>query len=147
MLFPSLSEAQALPLQRVANTSLHFPPAPPTSGFTYTNAFPGLSFGGRVVLHTALTAPRRVRGIALLDAVVDGVDWDPESVDALEAVGRAVTTGGLQAGRRAWTQHPLFAAAGDQPHVAARLTEMVNDFPGQHWLGQDPQLPFQPPMT
>src|SRR4029077_5137260 len=33
----------------------------------------GLSFGGRVVLQTALAAPARVRGLVLLDAVLDGV--------------------------------------------------------------------------
>src|SRR2546421_8249601 len=50
LLFPFLSEAQALPLQRVANTSLHFPTAPPTYGFTYTNAFPGLAFANPVCI-------------------------------------------------------------------------------------------------
>ena len=43
----------------------------------------GLSFGGRVVLQTALAAPARVAGLVLLDAVLDGVPWDPESADAL----------------------------------------------------------------
>ena len=37
----------------------------------------GLSFGGRVALQAALAAPDRVRGLALLDAVLDGVPWDP----------------------------------------------------------------------
>src|SRR6185312_402648 len=41
----------------------------------------GLSFGGRVVMQTALAAPERVAGLALLDAVVDGVPWDPESAE------------------------------------------------------------------
>jgi pimeloyl-ACP methyl ester carboxylesterase len=36
----------------------------------------GLSFGGRVALQAALAAPDRVRGLALLDAVLDGVPWD-----------------------------------------------------------------------
>ena len=39
----------------------------------------GLSFGGRVVMQTALSAPARVRGLALLDAVLDGVSWDSGS--------------------------------------------------------------------
>jgi pimeloyl-ACP methyl ester carboxylesterase len=39
----------------------------------------GLSFGGRVALQTALAAPARVRGLALLGAVLDGVPWDPGS--------------------------------------------------------------------
>src|ERR1700733_12192275 len=35
----------------------------------------GLSFGGRVVMQAALAAPRCVRGLALLDAVLDDVPW------------------------------------------------------------------------
>src|SRR5580704_4355965 len=37
----------------------------------------GLSFGGRVVMQAALAAPERVAGVILLDAVLDGVPWDP----------------------------------------------------------------------
>src|SRR5580704_10450590 len=40
-------------------------------------ALVGLSFGGRVVLQTALAAPPRVRGVALLGAGLDGMPWDP----------------------------------------------------------------------
>src|SRR4029077_19857970 len=48
----------------------------------------GLSFGGRVVLQAALAAPARVRGLALLDAVLDGVSWDPGSAQALREASR-----------------------------------------------------------
>ena len=58
----------------------------------------GLSFGGRVVLQTALTAPARVRGLVLLDAVLDGVPWDPGSADAIDELARRVQAGGV-AGR------------------------------------------------
>jgi pimeloyl-ACP methyl ester carboxylesterase len=77
----------------------------------------GLSFGGRVVLQTALAAPARVRGLVLLDAVLDGVPWDPESAGALDKLARRVQAGGVPAGRAAWLAHPLFAAA-RQRHLA-----------------------------
>ena len=80
----------------------------------------GLSFGGRVALQTALAAPDRVRGLALLDAVLDGVPWDPESARALDEVARRVQAGGVLAGREAWLAHPLFAAARERPDLAAR---------------------------
>jgi pimeloyl-ACP methyl ester carboxylesterase len=38
----------------------------------------GLSMGGRIVVQAALVAPERVRALVLLDAVLDGVPWDPE---------------------------------------------------------------------
>jgi len=104
----------------------------------------GLSFGGRVVLQTALTAPARVRGLVLLDAVLDGVPWDPESAGALDELARRVRAGGAPAGREAWLAHPLFAAARQRPELAGRLAAMVAGYPGQHWLGHDPQRPVQP---
>jgi 3-oxoadipate enol-lactonase len=108
-------------------------------------ALAGLSFGGRVVLQAALAAPDRVRGLALLGAVLDGVPWDPESADALDEVGRAVQASGLLAGRAAWLAHPLFATARERPDLARELTAMVAGYPGQHWLGQDPHRRAEPP--
>ena len=105
----------------------------------------GLSFGGRVVLQTALAAPARLRGLVLLDAVLDGVPWDPESAGALDELARRVQAGGVPAGREAWLAHPLFAAARQRPGLAGQLTAMVAGYPGQHWLGRDPHRPVQPP--
>jgi len=104
----------------------------------------GLSFGGRVVLQTALAAPARVRGLVLLDAVLDGVPWDRESEDALNEVARQVQAGGVAAGRAAWLAHPLFAAARERPELAGQLAAMVAGYPGQHWLGQDPHQQARP---
>jgi 3-oxoadipate enol-lactonase len=105
----------------------------------------GLSFGGRVVLQTALAAPARVAGLVLLDAVLDGVPWDPASAGALDELVRRVRAGGVPVGREAWLAHPLFAAARQRPELAAQLTAMVAGYPGQHWLGRDPHRPVQPP--
>jgi len=106
----------------------------------------GLSFGGRVALQTALADPGRVRGLALLDAVLDGVPWDPESARALDEVARRVQQGGVRAGREAWLAHPLFAAARERPDLAAALAAMVAGYPGQHWLGQDPHRETRRPI-
>jgi pimeloyl-ACP methyl ester carboxylesterase len=106
----------------------------------------GLSFGGRVALQAALAAPDRVRGLALLDAVLDGVPWDPESAWALDEVTRRVQAGGVRAGREAWLAHPLFAAARKRPDLAAALAAMVAGYPGQHWLGQDPHRETRRPI-
>ncbi|HUL28084.1 MAG TPA: alpha/beta fold hydrolase [Streptosporangiaceae bacterium] len=107
-------------------------------------ALVGLSFGGRVALQTALAAPDRVRGLALLDAVLDGVPWDPGSADALDELARQVQADGVAAGRAAWLAHPLFAAARQRPDLASELAAMVAGYPGQHWLGQDPHRQVRP---
>ena len=104
----------------------------------------GLSFGGRVALQAALAAPDRVRGLVLLDAVLDGVPWDRESEAALSEVARQVRAGGVPAGRVAWLAHPLFAAARQRPDLAASLADMVAAYPGQHWLGLDPHQQVAP---
>jgi 3-oxoadipate enol-lactonase len=104
----------------------------------------GLSFGGRVALQAALAAPARVRGLVLLDAVLDGVPWDDESAAALDEVARQVRAGGVPAGRAAWLAHPLFAAARQRPDLARLLTAMVAGYPGQHWLGLDPHRQVRP---
>jgi 3-oxoadipate enol-lactonase len=106
----------------------------------------GLSFGGRVALQTALADPARVCGLALLDAVLDGVPWDPESARALDEVARRVQAGGVLAGREAWLAHPLFATARERPDLAGPLAAMVTGYPGQHWLGQDPHRQTRPPI-
>jgi 3-oxoadipate enol-lactonase len=104
----------------------------------------GLSFGGRVVLQAALAAPERVTGLILLDAVLDGIPWDPASAQALDETARQARARGLLAGRAAWLAHPLFAAARQQPELAGRLTEMVAGYPGQHWTGRDPHQQTRP---
>jgi 3-oxoadipate enol-lactonase len=104
----------------------------------------GLSFGGRVVMQAALAAPDRVRGLALLDAVFDGVPWDPASAEALDEATRQAQARGMLAGRAAWLAHPLFAAARQRPGVASALAAMVAGYPGQHWTIRDPHLATEP---
>jgi pimeloyl-ACP methyl ester carboxylesterase len=98
----------------------------------------GLSFGGQVVLKTALAARQRVRGLVMMDAVVDGVPWDPESLAAIRLAGEMAMSRGLLAGRAAWLAHPLFAPARKLAEVSDQLTAMVAAYPGQHWIGRDP---------
>lgn len=107
----------------------------------------GLSFGGQVAVAAAATVPARVRGLALLDSLVDGVKWDAESARGSALVARRVSEGGVLAGRAAWLAHPLFAAARNRPEVAGELAEMVAGYPGQHWLGQDPHRRPERPIV
>lgn len=98
----------------------------------------GLSFGGQVVLRAALAAPRRVRGLVMMDAVLDGVPWDPQSQAAIRLAGKMAREHGLLSGRAAWLAHPLFATARNKAELSDRLAAMVAAYPGQHWIGHDP---------
>jgi len=102
-------------------------------------ALVGLSFGGLVAVQAAAQSPDRVRALVLMDALLPSVRFDPECRAGFAEVGRQVTAGGVTAGQQAWLQHPLFAGARRDPDLAAQLAVMVSDYPGQHWLGQDPE--------
>ena len=71
----------------------------------------GLSMGGLVVLHSALVAPQRVRGLVLLNSVLDDFAWDDASRLATRAAEHAVSTHGVPAAKDVWLEHPLFAPA------------------------------------
>lgn len=101
----------------------------------------GLSMGGEIVLEAAVTAPERVRALVLLDAVVSGVPWDPESRDGMRAIGTTLRAEGLAAAKAVWLQHGFFAPARRNPAVLGRLEEMVADYSGLVWTGSDPHGP------
>ena len=106
----------------------------------------GLSFGGRVVLQTALAAPDRVRGLALLDAVLDGVPWDPDRPGPwTRSPGGSRQAGCWRGGRPGWPTRCSPPRA-SSPTWPAALAAMVAGYPGQHWLGQDSHRETRPPI-
>lgn len=101
--------------------------------------FVGLSMGGRVVLETALVAPERVRGLVLLDSVLNGVEWDAEAAQGMEDAERTAKTQGMAAARAIWLRHPLFAPACRDAELSRRLAALVEPYSGFHWTHEDPQ--------
>jgi 3-oxoadipate enol-lactonase len=101
----------------------------------------GLSMGGRIVVEATLAAPERVRALVLLDALLDGVPWDPDSERGLQAVGEGLRSGGLDGAKAAWLRHDLFVPAQRLPDVARRLAEMVGEYSGVNWTSADPHTP------
>jgi 3-oxoadipate enol-lactonase len=101
----------------------------------------GLSMGGRVVVEATLAAPERVRALVLLDALLDGVPWDPDSARGMDAIGEELSTGGLGAAKAVWLRHPFFTPAQRDPDVARRLAEMVDGYSGVNWTSPDPHEP------
>lgn len=97
----------------------------------------GLSMGGGVALDYALTYPETVRALVLVDSTLSGFRWNVNwSVKAREV--------GLDAAKKRWLAHPLFAAAFEQPGVAIRIAQIVEDYSGWHWLNHDPALGVAP---
>jgi pimeloyl-ACP methyl ester carboxylesterase len=101
----------------------------------------GLSMGGRVVVEATLAAPERVRALVLLDAVLDGVPWDPDTQRGMRAIGERLRSHGLDEAKDAWLRHPFFGPAQRRPDVARRLAEMTADYSGVNWTSTDPHVP------
>jgi 3-oxoadipate enol-lactonase len=101
----------------------------------------GLSMGGRIVVEATLTAPERVAALVLLNAVVDGVPWDPDSERGMQAIGQGLRSGGLDGAKAAWLGHDFFVPAQRTPGIAHRLAEMVGDYSGVNWTSPDPHTP------
>jgi pimeloyl-ACP methyl ester carboxylesterase len=101
----------------------------------------GLSMGGRIVVEATLAAPDRVRALVLLDALLDGVPWDPASERGIQAIGEGLRAGGLDEAKAAWLRHGFFVPAQRRPELARRLAEMVGDYSGLNWTSTDPHEP------
>ena len=105
----------------------------------------GLSNGGRIALQFALAVPQFVRSLTLADSALDGVSWSKDWRARWKAISCLAKSGDLQGAKRSWIEHPLFAPARAQPAVALRLSAMIDDYSGWHWINDDPCLVPEPP--
>jgi 3-oxoadipate enol-lactonase len=101
----------------------------------------GLSMGGRTAVEATLAAPERVLELVLLDALLEGVPWDPESRRGMDALREGLESGGVEAAKAAWFEHGFFAPAKRNADVARRLAEMLDDYSGVNWTSPDPHAP------
>jgi 3-oxoadipate enol-lactonase len=82
----------------------------------------GMSMGGRTVVEATLAAPHRLLALVLLDALVEGVPWDPASQRGMEAMREALGDGDLDGAKEAWLRHGFFVPACRDPDLALRLS-------------------------
>jgi 3-oxoadipate enol-lactonase len=107
----------------------------------------GLSKGGGVALDFALTYPQRALSLALIDTVLGGFSWSAEGSARDAQVWEAARAGGIPAAKASWLAHPLFAPALRQPAVAARLTQIIADYSGWHFVNANPEQSLTPPAA
>lgn len=90
-------------------------------------AIVGMSQGARVALRWAMRAPHRTTCL-----VLDGPPRDGEI--ALAAYREMVRSGGIEAFRRQWLEHPLMRLHTHDVRARTLLREMVNRYPGHDLL-------------
>jgi len=108
----------------------------------------GLSMGGRYAIDFALSYPGMVKSVVAGDPGLSGQPL-PDVVKGLLPAIAAGKKGDIAEAKRQWLNHPMFAPAREQPLVAARLKQMVDDYSGWHFangLGAQEQ-PVQPPAA
>jgi pimeloyl-ACP methyl ester carboxylesterase len=101
----------------------------------------GMSMGGRTAVEATLAAPERVLALVLLDALLDGVPWDPASKRGIQAIREPLQAGDLAGAKAAWFDHGFFASAKRDPVLGRRLAQMLDDYSGVNWTSPDPHAP------
>lgn len=108
-------------------------------------ALVALSKGGGVALDFVLSHPQRTRGLVLIDTILGGHAWSAQGSARDALVWQEARRGGIPAAKASWLAHPLFAPAMRQPEVAARLTQIVDDYSGWHFVSRNPEQHAQSP--
>jgi pimeloyl-ACP methyl ester carboxylesterase len=99
----------------------------------------GLSMGATLVVDFAIAHPERIHGLVPVDGGPSGAPGPPPDV---LAIFQAAAEGRVDEAREAWLATALFAPAMEQPEVAGRLREMVEDF--GWWRTRNPGLAQAP---
>jgi len=105
----------------------------------------GLSMGGRVALRLALDAPQLVRSLTLVDSVLDGYKMSEAWLTRWREIVAIARGGDVEAAKRRWFEHELFAPARANPLAAAALERIVMRYSGWHWRERDPEEAGSPP--
>ena len=91
--------------------------------------------GGMVVVHFALIHRGRVRGRVAADCGPSGLTG---LLEVLSQAEQLATAGRMAEALENWLANPEFAAAREQPGVAARLQDMLSDYTS--WRARHPGL-------
>ncbi len=105
----------------------------------------GLSLGGAIAIDFALAYPEMTDTLIVAGAGLREFQW-PTYGEFVSGVRSAAMTAGIDLARQRWLEGALFLPALEQPALAARLTQMVADYSGWHWLNKEQLLPPDAPV-
>ena len=99
----------------------------------------GLSLGANVVLAYAIQQPQEVAGLVLASPGLPGHRWAVQRPP--EAVAAHAVSYGVDAAKKFWLEHPIFASTRRYPQARIVVEEMVQGYGGWHWQNADLQQP------
>ena len=107
----------------------------------------GLSMGGGISLHFAEKYPEATDSLIPVSSVAGIYEWSQTwSTDGIGAPMRAkAKESGIKAANELLKLQPVFALAMERPEAVAPLLEILDDFPGWHWVKDDPLHSADPP--
>ena len=106
----------------------------------------GLSMGGGITLHFAQAHPRATDAAILVDSVPGIWEWSQNFAAAFAAPMRAkAAEAGIKAANELLKVQPVFAPAKEQPRLVPQIDQILDDYPGWHWVNDDPLHSADPP--
>jgi 3-oxoadipate enol-lactonase len=99
----------------------------------------GLSLGANVAMAYAIQHPQEVGGLVLASPGLPGHHWVVQRPP--EAVAAHAASYGVDAGKKFWLEHPIFASTRRYPRTRVAVEKMVNGYSGWHWQNADLQQP------
>lgn len=111
----------------------------------------GHSDGCGIAVDFALAHPDMTRSLLPVSGGPGGFTWPQELGDEVgkvfDAARENARKSGAKAGNETLLQVPIAKASLENPEVAARLVQMILNYPGWHWFNQDPAAELNPPAA
>lgn len=106
----------------------------------------GHSFGGRIAIDFALNYPERTITLLLPDAAMDvtGLELSEELTDWIGNTWQTGRESGIEQAKEIWIKGSPLAPAMQNPNVAKKVKQMIEDYSGWHWKNNDPYVGITP---
>jgi pimeloyl-ACP methyl ester carboxylesterase len=108
----------------------------------------GHSIGAHQMLEFALCQPERVAGwVSICLSGLAGIPFTDDLTKLFGSLRQTARAEGIAAAKAIWGRGDWFAAAREDPVIAAELDQMLDDYSGWHWTNDNPAKSLEPPAA